>query len=83
MRIETQLSAARNDPALMPFLESQNESEAEQALACLLAEEVNPLVKQIVRYKLRAGPGNENHSSSNDVEDQVSRVNESPMDLVR
>jgi DNA-directed RNA polymerase specialized sigma24 family protein len=72
MRIETQLSAARNDPALLPFLESADESEAEQALARLLSEEVNPLVKQIVRYKLRGGPGNEN--SSNDVEDVCSET---------
>jgi DNA-directed RNA polymerase specialized sigma24 family protein len=71
MRIETQLSAERNDAVLMPFLESQDESEAEQALARLLSEEVNPLVKQIVRYKLRAGPGNENH---NDVEDVCSET---------
>ncbi len=73
MRIETQLSATRNDPALVPFLESQDESEAEQALARLLSEEVNPLVKQIVRYKLR-GPGNENHRSSSDVEDLCSET---------
>ena len=74
MRIETQLSAARNDSALMPFLESLDESEAEQALARLIAEVVNPLVKQIVRYKLRAGPGDENHRSSNDVEDLCSET---------
>lgn len=74
MRIETQLLAPRHDPALMPFLEAKNDCQAEEALARLISEEVNPLVKQIVSYKLRTGPGNENHGSSNDVEDLCSET---------
>ncbi len=77
MRIDAGLPAARNDPALLPFLEAQDERAAEQALARLIAEDVNPLVKQIVGYKLRACAGTENHRSPNDVEDLCSetRVN--------
>jgi DNA-directed RNA polymerase specialized sigma24 family protein len=74
MRIEMQRAAARNDPVLMPFLEAKDESQAEQALARLISEEVNPLVKQIVSYKLRTGSGNENHRPSNDVEDLCSET---------
>ena len=74
MQIEAQRPALRSDPVLRPFLEAKDESQAEQALARLLCEEVNPLVKQIVSYKLRAAPGNENHGSSGDVEDLCSET---------
>lgn len=74
MRIDAQRPAARNDPALEPFLKAQNEREAEQALARLISEEVSPLVKQIVSYKLRACSGNENHGGPNEVEDLCSET---------
>lgn len=54
MRIEAEQAAAGNDPLLIPFLEAPDDREAEQALARLVSEEVTPLVKQIVGYKLRA-----------------------------
>jgi DNA-directed RNA polymerase specialized sigma24 family protein len=74
MQINTELPAAQSDPALEPFLEAEDESEARQALARLISEEVNPLVKQIVSYKLRACAGRENHRSHNDVEDLCSET---------
>lgn len=74
MRIETQLLAPLHDPALMPFLEAKDDRQADEALTRLISEEVNPLVKQIVSYKLRNGPGNEHHGSSNDVEDLCSET---------
>lgn len=74
MQIEAQRPALRSDPVLRPFLEAKDESQAEQALARLLCEEVNPVVKQIVSYKLRAAPGNENNGSSSDVEDLCSET---------
>ncbi len=74
MQIETQRPALRHDPVLRPFLEAKDESQAELALARLLCEEVNSLVKQIVSYKLRAAPGNENNGSSNDVDDLCSET---------
>lgn len=69
MRIEAEQPAARCDPALTTFLEAHDECAADQALARLISEEVNPLVKQIVSYKLRACSVNGNHGSTNDVED--------------
>lgn len=73
MQIEAQRRpAVRSDPVLRPFLEAEDESQAEQALARLLCEEVNPLVKQIVSYKLRAAPGNDGFST--DVEDLCSET---------
>jgi len=74
MRIEAERAAAGNDPALIPFLEAADESEAEQALARLISEEVNPLIKQIVGYKLRACPAHENGRSPHEVEDLCSET---------
>lgn len=74
MRIEAQRPALRSDPVLTPFLEAKDESQADQALARLLCEEVNPLVKQIVSYKLRSASGNENNGSYSDVEDLCSET---------
>lgn len=74
MQINAELPAARNDPALEPFLEAEDGSEAEQALARLISEDVNPLVKQIVSYKLRACSGTQSHAGRNDVEDLCSET---------
>lgn len=74
MRIEAEQAAACNDPVLIPFLEAPGEREAEQALACLISEEVNPLVRQIVGYKLRACSGNENGRVPHEVEDLCSET---------
>jgi DNA-directed RNA polymerase specialized sigma24 family protein len=74
MRIDAEQPAARCDPALTPFLEAHDESEADQALVRLISEEVNPLVKQIVSYKLRACSVNGNQRSLNDVEDLCSET---------
>lgn len=74
MRVEAAQAAAGNDPALIPFLEAPDEREAEQALARLISEEVNPLIKQIVGYKLRACPTHENGRSPHEVEDLCSET---------
>lgn len=74
MRIEAPQPALRNDPVLRPFLEANDEHQAEQALARLVCEQVDPLVKQIIGYKLRAAAGNENNESANDVEDLCSET---------
>jgi DNA-directed RNA polymerase specialized sigma24 family protein len=72
MQINTELTAAQSDPALGPFLEAADEREAEQALARLISSEINPLVKQIVSYKLRACSGE--NRTLNDVEDLCSET---------
>lgn len=74
MRIEAEQAAAGNDPVLIPFLAAPDEREAERALAHLISEEVSPLVKQIVGYKLRACSGNENGRGPNEVEDLCSET---------
>jgi DNA-directed RNA polymerase specialized sigma24 family protein len=72
MQINAELTTAQSDPALEPFLEAEDEREAEQALARLISEEVNPLVKQIVSYKLRAC--SVENRVSHDVEDLCSET---------
>jgi DNA-directed RNA polymerase specialized sigma24 family protein len=74
MQINAELPAAQSDPALEPFLAAEDEREAEQALARLISEVVNPLVKQIVSYKLRACAGKENYTGPGEVEDLCSET---------
>jgi DNA-directed RNA polymerase specialized sigma24 family protein len=74
MRVDAERSEAHNDPALAPFLEARSESEAEQALARLISEEVGPLVEQIVTYKLRAYAGAKGYEGRDDVEDLCSET---------
>lgn len=74
MRIEAEQTAVGNDPVLLPFLEAPDEKEAEQALARLMAEVVNPLVKQIVGYKLRACSNQEGRRVPHEVEDLCSET---------
>jgi DNA-directed RNA polymerase specialized sigma24 family protein len=69
MRIDAAQPTARCDPALIPFLQAHDECEADEVLARLISEEVYPLVKQIVSFKLRACSVNGNHRNPNDVED--------------
>lgn len=74
MRVEAEQAAAGNDSVLIPFLEASDEREAEQALSRLISEEVSPLVKQIVGYKLRACSVHENRGSPHEVEDLCSET---------
>lgn len=74
MQINAELTPAQSDPSLQTFLAAEDESEAGEALARLISEEINPLVRQIVSYKLRACSGKENYRSSNDVEDLCSET---------
>ncbi len=48
-------SATTNDtdPLLLPYLTAQNDDEADEQLARLLDEQVEPLAKSIISYKLR------------------------------
>lgn len=58
------------DPLLLPFLQAENEAEAERLLAQLLSEQVEPLVKNIVGYKLRVYfKTNDNRTANKDAED--------------
>ena len=41
------------DPLLLPLLGTQNDAESDSVLTRLLTEHAEPLIKQIVSYKLR------------------------------
>jgi len=47
------MATPQMDPLLVPLLGSQNESESDSILTQLLTEHAEPLIKQIVSYKLR------------------------------
>lgn len=46
-----------HDPALWPFLRAASESAAEAALTALISEQIEPRLREIVSYKLRAYAG--------------------------
>ncbi|MDQ3012520.1 MAG: hypothetical protein M3X11_17650 [Acidobacteriota bacterium] len=45
------------DELLAPYLQAVTEEESEQILAQLIAQQLNPIVKEIVTYKLRFAGG--------------------------
>ena len=47
------LVTAQIDPALLPFLNAADAREEAVALACLNAEQIEPIVRRGIRYKLR------------------------------
>jgi DNA-directed RNA polymerase specialized sigma24 family protein len=68
-------TTAQSDPLLLPYLQAQDEALAEQLLTQLIAEHVEPLVKNIVGYKLRVYfRGNANRTISRDAEDVFSEA---------
>ena len=56
-------ATSQTDPLLLPFLRATDEREEEIILASLIAEHVEPLVKQIIKHKLQFYVG----SSAGDV----------------
>jgi DNA-directed RNA polymerase specialized sigma24 family protein len=49
--------AAALDRLLTPWIETEDEEEAEQRLAQLITTEIEPVVKGVIRFKLRFGGG--------------------------
>ncbi len=63
LRLET-------DALLQPYLQAQNADEVECLLAQLMVEQAEPIIRQIVEFKLRVWSGRADHSSENqDCED--------------
>jgi hypothetical protein len=52
MRVRSQLQLENTDPLLRPFLQAEDESEAQSLLAQLIEEHAQPLVRDITRSKL-------------------------------
>jgi DNA-directed RNA polymerase specialized sigma24 family protein len=57
------------DPVLLPFLYAQSEAEAEEQLTRLLENHVEPLVKNIISYKLHVYSAQVNQTPIHEVED--------------
>ncbi len=57
------------DPVLLPFLEAAGETEAERLLALLISEKVEPLVKNIIGYKLKVYFTEDHRAELSDAED--------------
>ncbi len=75
----TQIDALQTDALLLPFLRAVDGAEAESLLAQLLAEHVEPLIRQVIHYKLRAhfdrdGKPSDGGLLSQDAEDVRSEV---------
>ena len=62
------------DPLLLPFLYAQSDSEAEEQLTRLLENHIEPLVKSIIRYKLRVYFNQTNQTSMLEGEDVYSET---------
>jgi hypothetical protein len=52
MRVRSQLQLDNTDPLLRPFLQAEDEAEAQRLLAQLIEEHAQPLVRDIARSKL-------------------------------
>ncbi len=66
-----QATTIETDPVLLPYLTAQNEYEADVHLTRLLNENIEPLVKNIIGYKLRVSF---NSSSPQEAEDVFSET---------
>jgi DNA-directed RNA polymerase specialized sigma24 family protein len=63
-------TTSQSDPLLLPFLQAEDAGQAEELLARLLVEQVEPLVKNIVGYKLRVYfRDNDSRCENRDAED--------------
>jgi len=66
-----QATTIESDPVLLPYLTARNEIEADEHLTRLLNENIEPLVKSIIGYKLRVSF---NPSSQQEAEDVFSET---------
>lgn len=57
------------DPVLLAFLQAASETEAERLLALLISEKVEPLVKNIIGYKLKVYFNDDHRAEVADAED--------------
>ncbi|HEY7545763.1 MAG TPA: hypothetical protein VID27_12805, partial [Blastocatellia bacterium] len=57
------------DPVLLPYLQAASETESERLLALLIAEKVEPLVKNIIGYKLKVYFNDDHRGQLSDAED--------------
>ena len=62
------------DAVLLPFLEARDETLSQQLLAHLVVDHAEPIIKDIVRHKLRAPGFSSDSRSSDDAEDIRSEV---------
>jgi hypothetical protein len=69
-RLMSKQITTQSDPMLLPFLQTEDAAQAEHLLTQLIIEHVEPLVKNIVGYKLRVYfKHNDNRVESRDAED--------------
>ncbi|HEV2799827.1 MAG TPA: hypothetical protein VGW12_04985 [Pyrinomonadaceae bacterium] len=62
------------DPVLLPYLNARSEAEAGRCLTSLISGQAEPLIKNIVGYKLRACFGQNGQANSDEVEDTCSEA---------
>lgn len=66
--------ALQSDSVLLAYLEANDECEADAALELLLVERAQPLVRDIIRSKLRVGRSQSADVSAEDFEDLVNEI---------